>query len=860
MNALLLLLTAANLATQAPRLIEPAEPTYPAQALADRIAATVQLRLDVDVDGRVEAVTVVSTTTVAEDPARVATSSVTASFAEAASAAARRLRFSQAFVDGTPVPFVLDYAYHFTLPPLPPPVITRDEPRPVARVRLRGVVREAGRRKRLAGALVTVSLGEEAYEAVTDGDGAFVFYDLAPGPWVVQIDLAGYTLAESEEEVVVDAITEVTYYLERSDTDGYDVIVEAQRVQREVTRRALATEAIVRVPGTLGDPVLVVENLPGVARTGLGGGNAVRGSSPQDSLTMVENIPVLIETHFGLRGVVAPQLVDRIDFVPGNFSVRYGRRTGGIVDVRLKRLAPDQVHGELDLSMLDVGLYLEAPITDELAIAFGARRSHVDGVLAALPEDDGLRFVAAPRYYDVQSMISWRPTRAHDFELFYLGSDERMSLLFDDVASVDSRATGSALDSSNTFHRLSARHRFRPSAKIENEALVAIGRDDVKTVAFGRFDFSARLDNLYVRDELDVRVTKGVRLIGGLDVHHQVVDFDITAPRPPKEGQSLENFDQVTLVARGEGLVSSISALYLEAELEVVDPLTLVPGVRADYYSLVEEVGFDPRITARFAWTDALTLRAGVGRVHQQPELDETVRPYGNPNLSLIAANHYAVGAAYKPYDFLSADLTLFYKDLQDVVASTEEVDVVEGVATPRVYDNDGRGRAYGAEVLIRAERHRGFEGWLSYTLSRAERTDGGAGSSRLFDYDQTHILTMVGTYHFGPTWSVGARWRYVSGRPTTPLLGGVWRAERDSFEAIPGAVNSSRLPAFHQLDLRVDKRWVFELWQLTAYLSLSNVYNRANAEDVGYNYDYTKQQNVSGLPLLPIFGMKGQF
>ncbi len=43
---------------------------------------------------------------------------------------------------------------------------------------------------------------------------------------------------------------------------------------------------------------------------------------------------------------------------------------------------------------------------------------------------------------------------------------------------------------------------------------------------------------------------------------------------------------------------------------------------------------------------------------------------------------------------------------------------------------------------------------WVAYTLSKSERKDPGASNFRLFDHDQTHILTVVGSYRLPKNWS----------------------------------------------------------------------------------------------------------
>ena len=163
-------------------------------------------------------------------------------------------------------------------------------------------------------------------------------------------------------------------------------------------------------------------------------------------------------------------------------------------------------------------------------------------------------------------------------------------------------------------------------------------------------------------------------------------------------------------------------------------------------------------------------------------------------------------------------------------------------------------------ELLVRHEFANRFFGWITYTLSRAERLDPGESDYRLFDFDQTHILTLVGSYQLPRNWEVAARWRYVTGSPTTPFDGGVFNVDTYEYEPVPGKVNSARFEDFHQLDLRVDKRWIYDTWKLNLYLDVQNLYNRSNVEGYQYNFDYSERVPSQGLPILPILGIKGEF
>ena len=228
--------------------------------------------------------------------------------------------------------------------------------------------------------------------------------------------------------------------------------------------------------------------------------------------------------------------------------------------------------------------------------------------------------------------------------------------------------------------------------------------------------------------------------------------------------------------------------------------------------------------------------------------------PIGNPALGLEWAQHYGLGVEQGLGRRASFSVDGFYKRLSDL-----EVNGVGPDGNPLLV-NGGKGRIYGLEVLAKLNPSgagRGF-GFISYTLSRSERNDYGAGW-RLFDYDQTHILTAMGGYRFAGRWDVGGTFRLVSGNPRTPVVGNVYDANRDFYTPIYGAVNSARDPLFHQLSVRIERGWKFQTWQLAAYLDVQNAYNHRSQEGLQYSYDYLHSQPVAGLPILPTLGVRGE-
>src|SRR4029077_16284509 len=209
-------------------------------------------------------------------------------------------------------------------------------------------------------------------------------------------------------------------------------------------------------------------------------------------------------------------------------------------------------------------------------------------------------------------------------------------------------------------------------------------------------------------------------------------------------------------------------AAYLEALLQAGERLTLVPGVRVDYYSELAQGSVNPRLTGRFRLAPETTLKGGVGLFSQPPQYGEALPGIGNPALGLSWAQHYGLGVeqAYGRRASLSVDG--FYKRLSDL-----EVNGVAPNGAPLLV-NGGKGRIYGLEVMGKLNPvGRGY-GFVSYTLSRSERNDHGGGW-RLFDYDQTHILTVAGGYRVGRGWDFSGTFRLVSGNPRTPVTGSIY-------------------------------------------------------------------------------------
>lgn len=867
--------------SKVPKQIKFTQADYPEEAKAKGVEADVTLLLDINAKGLIDSASAVDCT------------SPGMGFEEAATLAAQTFEFEPAEMNGKAIAVQLSYKYHFTLAPKPaedvpppaPPVQgeapTAALPAPVkpAAANFTGVLLERGTRAPLGGVMVTVFRDDGpqpvGYETTTDEKGNFKFFDLPEGPWKVLVDAPGYYPFRTTEDITKNEAIAVTYYEERASYNPYDVTVTADRPRKEVSRTVISAKEIDRVPGTAGDPLAVIQNFAGVARAPLGSGQIiVRGSAPEDTKVFVDGVEVPNIYHFGgLRSVVPIGMLEGIDFYPGNFAPEYGRATGGVIDVRTKRALPKRTSGYADVSILDTGLYLETPIGDKASIAFAGRRSYIDFIInAAVPADASVNVVAAPRYYDYQLLANYRPAPAHDLRFFFFGADDQLKLLFNNPATLDSSVTDNAFSASTSFYRSAVTYRYVPGTSFSNTLRVSQGRDWFN-FALGNLVFDLTTYSSQIRDTVEQRLSERIAVRYGIDFLFNRASGLIRLPQPPQEGEPPDGFDASdAITAEFKNDDNWLPALFAEAELRLTNKLLLLPGIRVDYSTQVKEVVVQPRTTLRYSIAKQFVLKGGAGIFAQAPQPWEDSPQFGNINVKNERAAHYSGGVEFKPRPYLTFDLTAFYKDLWNTISNTNdtyataEIDPATGNPTGRTinkrynYDNKGSGQIYGLEAVIRHEFNKKFTGWIAYTMSRSKRRDSGETKSRLFDFDQPHILTVIASYLLPRNWQVGARFRLVSGSPRTPVVGSLYNSVADRYDPVFGAVNTAREGAFHQLDIRVDKRWIYNQFTLNAYLDIQNTYNRSNPEGLQYNFNYRRSATQQGLPLVPILGVRAEF
>jgi hypothetical protein len=298
------------------------------------------------------------------------------------------------------------------------------------------------------------------------------------------------------------------------------------------------------------------------------------------------------------------------------------------------------------------------------------------------------------------------------------------------------------------------------------------------------------------------------------------------------------------------------------------------PGVRAEYYSLSDEWVVDPRLVVSQHPRPWLTVRESAGVFHQPPLLADYL--WGNTDLRSSRSVQSAIGVDARLPLGISASLTGYYSVLYDLPindplaedATYASVNPYIGgaIASSREYigrqfgafsvlENTGEGRNCGAEILLRRAGPRWF-GWISYTASRSERREP-RWDWTPYVLDQPHVLSALAATRLG-RWRLGARVRYATGTPITPVVGSTYIRNEGVYEPIFQLPPfGERLPDAFQIDLRVDRIWRRAWGTVALYLDVQNLTNHTNIEGIMYNDDYSEFENTHGLPFFPSFGLE---
>jgi outer membrane receptor protein involved in Fe transport len=719
-------------------------------------------------------------------------------FVTAATALLRPMRFAPAMEGGEPVAVYIPLKLEITPPP----------------VNVAGTVRRQG--EPLAGVLVSV-----AGQTMTTGeDGSFSFRAVPAGTHTLtavspagDLRINDQTLNVVEGEALrldlVARIPEVTQP---------GVIGVYRRERDEIVRRTITAEELRTLPGTMGDPLRAISNLPGAVRTPLDAGwLLVRGGDPRDTGVYIDGIRVPLIYHLGgFTSVVHPGIVDRVDFYPGGQSARYGRATAGAVDLVTKP-RPEALQVRAGANIVLAGAYAAVPIGKKGAVTAAFRRSYLDGVLDLVPGISTEQAQVAPKFWDWQLRGDYG-----DFSALGLGYIDTIDA---------STAGGDRASITMQTHRLHGSWRgellgkpvlVKPYFAYERYAMTIdiIDREQIsqKNGGGGRIEFA----------------DDGSGWVGwtaGVDASFDWVNLAFFQDR----GGVYRN--------------AHVDSPDAYADIRIGKTIKGVVGVRLDTMLVSDQLpraAPSPRASVVVPIGDMVTLVADGGVYHQPPPTEMLVGPPEGSTL-LMEQSYGGGGGARVVYGPWQISVDAYSRRISRMTA----------------YEEDGslgqiQGQASGLETLVRYSGNR-VTGWVSYSFGSSLRREEEGDAWAPATYDQPHSIVAVAAVDLGKRWTLGARWRFASGFSVDA------RDEVEAYDVLtqqtevlrPGL--TGRTEPYHALDLKISKVAQYKHWRLEYYLDVQNVYNRRVAEPVisGVWEAYGEQTYGYGLPVLPILGIE---
>lgn len=832
---------------------------------------------------------------------------------------------------------------------------------------LKGKAVDATSKEPLAG--VVIRIDDTEFGAITKADGSFKIENIPAGTYTLRANLIGYK--QLVRSITIEDGKTQTLTLEMQETvieaNEIQVIAENYRQPAEDVRTSLyklEPKQVKNLAGGVEDVLRGLQAIPGVlAANDFSSQLFIRGSGPDQNLMLVDDIEVFNPYRlYGTISMFNPETIADISLITGGFPAKYGDRLSAVLDVTNRDGVRDRYFtAQINANVTDANVVAEgkAPFGIEGSWIISARRTYYDLIVGPILR--GARLVegntAFPNFADVQMRLAFQLAPQH--RLQFTGIIGR-----DGIDVISSARNADQPDSINVGNLTSndvagLSWHFRPDANTLNKFTVSWYNNAGSSRFAGNF-----VDRLnYSPDKVDSALQANPQAViqlaaatlqsenafgfekwnfrndfwhkwdkhflevgGALDVLTTSIFFYLRPNEQLRAG---------FLAAQASGRVGALpldttvrqqqsylrSNFYIQDRFEAIDgKLFIQPGLRLDYYQIIEKIYLSPRFNVSFAVDENTTLRGAWGMYVQSPGYEKLIDQQQFIDLrdadyirSLRAerAMHFVLGIDRWLSDQWLFKAEAYYKLFNDLIVQRKEEQTVYtsrflggdaynvrnwSTPTPErrqllsaIPVNDGRGEAYGLEVLLEkrlTSSQDRFNGWISYALAFANRYRDGLTIP--FNFDQRHTINIVGGYKINDWLDLAVRWRYGSGFPVTLAIGlqpriiqmpdGRYAVQEDPlfgrtmFSLDFGGeenVNAARLPEYHRLDVRLTAHAEFWGARWDFYLDVINLYNRTNV--IGYEHDVEWDVPVGQvpnvirfangmLPIVPTLGISAVF
>ena len=723
---------------------------------------------------------------------------------------------------------------------------------------IRGRVNDAQTNEPIPFANVVVQ--GQSVGTTTDFDGNYELNPVAPGLRNIQVSFLGFetkTVFEIEvtparPAVVNVQLTPSTIAIEEAEVVGSR---RANSAEAPLSVRSLGTNEIKRNPGGGRDISRAIRTLPGVAAIpSFRNDIVIRGGAPNENRFYIDGIEIPNINHFATQGasggpvgMINVDLVENIDFYAGAFPAARGNALSSVMEFSFKEARTDEWTANMVVGTSDLGLTLEGPTGDKSSLIFSMRRSYLQFLFEAI----GLPFL--PIYNDYQFKWTARPNDRNAITVIGLGALDNFELnlaIAEDTTAenyLDQLAILGALDVQEQWNYTQGVRwdRYQDNGKWS----FILSRNMLNNRAYKNLDNdeSQPLLRDYLSQEIENKFRAERKLFGEKSweatygVAYEYVKYNNRTDESrfdPATGGLFPVSYSTDVKAHKYGAFGTVSRKILD------ERLSLAAGFRMDGSTLGEGLKnpleqFSPRASASFAFAPGWTWNANVGRYFQLPAYtilgfeQNGVRVNADETSRYLENTHYVTGLRWEggERNFV-ASFEGFLKNYDGApISQTLGVPLANLGADFGVVGNEsifftGVGRSYGTELLLQQRLYRGFYGLMAYTFVRSEYADS-TGQYTPSSWDNRHILSLTGGKKFEGGWEVGARLLFSGGLPYTPVdLNSLSIESWDNYGRPLlnyAELNSERNGAFHQLDIRVDKKWFFEKWSLDVFLEIQN-------------------------------------
>ena len=700
--------------------------------------------------------------------------------------------------------------------------------------------------------------------AISDENGNYEIQNIPPGLYNVRASFVGFkTSTVFEVQVTLARPVQLDFSLSEDAAELSEVVVNSEFTRSEETPlsvRKLNTNEIERYPGGNRDISRVIQALPGVASTPRFRNDIlIRGGAPNENRFYVDEIEVPVINHFATQGssggpvgILNVNLIKNVDLIAGGFPANRMNALSSFFEISLKEGRRDKMFTQLTVGASELTLSNEGPLTPKTTYILSARRSYLQGLFRVL----GLPFL--PTFNDFQFKTTTKINEKTELTFIGIGAIDQFSLNFDipedetqeeieerkyllNVLPIQSQwnyATGAKLK------------RFRENGfwtfvlsrnMLNNESFKYAGNDDSSEQNL-LFNYQSQESENKFRAENSI-FGKGYTLKYGVSYEYSRYLID--------------NFDRATLSTTGGVIdVSSVSnfntyGAFISGTRNLnADRLLLSGGIRVDGSDFGKTASnllnqFSPRFSVSYQLRPNLFATANAGIYYQRPSY--TILGFQNNegafvnqdndvrfirNAQLIGGIEFLVPEKSRRFT-----AEVFYKKYSNYPSSVRNgislanLGADFGVIGNEAVQSNSEGRAYGVEFLAQQRLLNNFYGIASLTLVRSEFTNPNTDGFIPSSWDNRFIVSLTAGKRFGKNWEIGARWRFLGGTPYTPndlaasTLIRNWDL-RNSAILDFNRINGVRLASFHQLDLRVDKKYYFQKWNLNWYFDIQNAYN----------------------------------